>query len=249
VTAQHTYAAAGTYTVTLTVTDDDGATDTETSSVTVTAAPADPNLALDTFSDGGQRARNRRHGWCMDRDRWHHVLGHRRSARVSVPAGRSGRLRLAGVSSQNTRVQHSVKIEQLPTGSGVYLSTLVRATSSGDYAAKVRIESSGRVTLVLTKVVSGTDTALSSIHTVSGLTYTAGMTLNVRVEAQGASPTTLRAKVWAASGTEPASWQVHGNGQHLGTAGARRRGVLPYLSSSATSAVVVRYDDLQATPL
>lgn len=39
VTAQHTYAAAGTYQVTLTVTDDDGAQDTYAEDVTVTAPP------------------------------------------------------------------------------------------------------------------------------------------------------------------------------------------------------------------
>jgi hypothetical protein len=63
----------------------------------------------------------------------------------------------------------------MPTGGGVYTSSVVRSSSAGDYRVKLRIQASGVMTAQLTKVVAGTETALTSQATSPG-TYTAGRT-------------------------------------------------------------------------
>ncbi len=51
----------------------------------------------------------------------------------------------------------------------------------------------------------------------------------MRVKTSGTSPTTVQAKIWAASGTEPASWQVTATEQYRCTPdrGRRRLRLLP----------------------
>jgi len=59
---------------------------------------------------------------------------------------------------------------------------------------------------------------------VSWLTYTSGTTLNLRLQAFGTSPTTVRAKVLAAESAEPTAW-----------------------TSSATGSLVTRFDNYVVT--
>jgi PKD repeat protein len=251
VTASHTYAAAGTYTVTLTVTDDKGATGTKTASVTATAPPTTGVIASDTFSRtvaSGLGTADVGGAWtATGTGTSSSVSGG--SAAVSVSAGRSARLRLGSVSNQDTSLVSTVWLEQAATGGGVYCSFLARSTSTGDYTAKVRIQSTGRVSLQLAKVVGTTETALTTESVVSGITYTPGMKLRIRVEASGVSPTTLRARVWTDGATEPTGWQQTITDSTAGLQSAGAVGLSPYVSASATSPAVVRYDDLSATKL
>src|SRR6185503_3015723 len=109
------------------------------------------------------------------------------SGRVSLPAGRTALLRLGSVSNLDTDVTHVVWTEGMPTGGGVFLSTIVRGAPAGDYRARVKITSAGAVTAGFVRGVGTTETAVGTAPTVPGLTYTAGLRLRVRAQAEGAS--------------------------------------------------------------
>ena len=114
----HTYANAGDYAVTLTVTDNGGATNTVTRTVTATA-PNQP-LAQDTFT----RTVTTGFGTAETGGAWTFAgTGTTASVAdgsgaVSVTAGKTARLTLAGVSSLNTEVTHTLWTEAMPTGGG-----------------------------------------------------------------------------------------------------------------------------------
>ena len=167
------------------------------------------------------------------------------SGRFSLAAGQQGKARLTGVSSQDTDVTYTAWTETLPTGGGLYLGTTVRGTAGGDYRGRVRIQSTGAMIAQLQKVVAGTETTLASAN-VTGLTYVPGMKLRIRVQAQGASPTTLRLKVWEDGTTEPTAWRVTTTDATDGLQVAGSVGFDPFVSGSATTPSVVRYDDLSA---
>jgi hypothetical protein len=70
----------------------------------------------------------------------------------------------------------------------------------------------------------------------------------VRLEVRGASPTTVRAKVWKQGTTEPVTWQRTATDTTSGLQAAGAIGVSPYLSSSANNAPIsVRVDNLSGT--
>jgi hypothetical protein len=82
---------------------------------------------------------------------------------------------------------------------------------------------------------------------ISGLTYTLGDTLNLRVQTTGASPTTIRAKIWKGT-AEPTGWQISTTDGTAGLQTAGSVGLSPYLSSSATNApITLRIDQLTVT--
>ena len=84
-------------------------------------------------------------------------------------------------------------------------------------------------------------------QTVSGLTVAAGDKLNVKVQATGTSPTTLRAKVWKVGTAEPAAWGASTTDTTAALQGAGSIGFEAYLSGSATNAPqVASFDDLWA---
>lgn len=250
-TVAHPYAAAGTYDVTLTVTDDQGATGTLTKPVTVTAPPVNGVVGTDTFGRTvatGYGSADLGGAWTVDAPGSTSSVADG-SGRLSIGIGRTLTTRLPSVSALDTDVVSTAWTEALPTGGGVYLSSAVRATSAGEYRARVRVQANGAVLINVSKVVAGVETAISTQLTIPGLTYTAGTPLKIRVQAVGTGTATVRAKVWVGTGTEPAAWQVSATDAtpELQVAGAV--GLIDYVSGSATSAPVVRHDDLTVTRL
>ena len=114
----------------------------------------------------------------------------------------------------------------------------------------MRLQSNAQVSVQLVRVASnGTETALSPVTTVPGLTYDPAIGVRIRVQATGTSPTTLRARVWSGSAAEPGAWHATATDATAALQVAGGIGLTSYLSGSATNApVVARFDDLSATP-
>jgi hypothetical protein len=98
------------------------------------------------------------------------------------------------VSSTNTDVQVSATTDKNATGGGIYLSVVGRRVAgAGDYRAKVRLQSNGRVGVSLVRVsAAGSETTIANEVTVAGVTYSASTNLRIRLEVTGANPTTVR---------------------------------------------------------
>ena len=222
----HTYAAAGTYSVKLTVTDDDGATDDVTQSVSV-SVPVGP-LAEDAFgrtvTDGWGTADT---GGAWTRYGTASIFSVSGGAgQMRVVAGASGpRVALQSVGSTATRATVKVSADKIADGGGSYVSLGGRATGTNDYRAKVKIAPNGVLTLYLVRVVNNAETTLVSTNLGSAFNYTVGSTLQIRLEVTGTSPTTVRAKVWKTSQTEPSAWQL--DHDRLDGRAADRRGDRP----------------------
>jgi PKD repeat protein len=249
VTASHTYAAAGTYPVKLTVTDNTSMTGTVTKSVTVAPAPGGATLADDSFSRtvaSGFGSAPTGGSWSVPASGIGASVDGT-AGKLSVGAGRSAVLRLSGVSSAATDVVATGWLEEAATGGGVYLGVSPRTTAAAEYRPRIRVLATGAVQIGAITVVSGTETALGAMTTVPGLTYAAGMKLRIRTQADGVSPTTLRAKVWADGAAEPAGWQFSTTDSTAGLQVPGSVGVSVYVSGSATNVpVIIGFDDLHA---
>lgn len=245
-TPSHTYAAGGDYDVTLTVTDQLGATDTVTRQVSVTST--DVPLALDSFDrtvGSGWGSAEVGGAWTPNASANLTVAGGRGLIRMAA-AGSGPSIALGSVSSSDIELRTTLGLDKASTGSGVYVSARPRITAAGSYHANVRYLSNGGVSLILGRVVGSTETTLQTV-TVAGLSVAAGDRVNVKVQAFGTSPTTIRAKVWAVGATEPTAWTASVTDSTSGLQTAGWIGFKAYLSGSATNApVVASFDDLWA---
>ncbi|MFN8078497.1 MAG: hypothetical protein U0Q19_02935 [Kineosporiaceae bacterium] len=166
------------------------------------------------------------------------------SGKISVPAGRAGTMRLGAVSLASTDYTQTFWLESMPTGGGTFVAPLMRTTATGDYRAKVLVNAAGVVQVSLARVVNGAETVVAGPTTVTGLTYTVGTKLRVRAQAAGASPTTLRVRVWKDGANEPTTWQATATDSTGGLQSSGAVGLWTYTSASAVQPSVIRVDDV-----
>ncbi len=245
-TAGHTFAAGGAKTVRLLVTDNLGATAT-VSQVLTASAPAGQPLAADAF---GRTVTN---GWGTADTGGAWMIG--TASRYSVSAGLGSTVIAAGqtnsallpaVVSRDSDLRVTTSVDRLPTGGGVYVGIIGRHTGTNlEYQARVKVRPDGSVGLALFSAPgSATLTTLKPEITVPGASTANTAAVKVRLQVFGATPTTIRAKAWAATGTEPTTWQLTATDSFPGLQAAGSAGMNAYLSSSSTvTPVTVRFAD------
>jgi serine/threonine protein kinase len=168
------------------------------------------------------------------------------TGQVGLPTPRTGYgAYLKDVSSTRTDLTFTFASDKPATGRGMFVYAVGRKIpGSGTYRATIVLRPDGGVALQLSRSErGGTETWIGAYRLIPGLTTDAA--LRVRLQVIGTTPTRLRAKVWAAGGTEP-DWQVSADDatptlQHAGTAGLGA-----FLSRTVTNApVTISVDDLK----
>lgn len=242
-TTTHTYAAAGNYAVKLVVTDNRGGTGTASTNLSVSEAPAGTVLAKDTFARTlaqGLGTADVGGPWTISGSASRYSVSGGVGNWIMPAPGNAPAAYLKNVQAADTDLSFNVSLNKNATGGGVYVSAVGRSVvNQGDYRAKVRFISTGRVYLAIVKLTAaGVETYLTPETLIAGLTGTNGEQIGVRIQVTGQGTTAIKSKVWAASGAEPASWQLEVSDSTAGFQAPGYTGIMAQLSGSATNAPV-----------
>ncbi|MCM3695180.1 right-handed parallel beta-helix repeat-containing protein [Microbacterium oleivorans] len=161
---------------------------------------------------------------------------------ASPRPGRTSRLTLP-IAARDVDSRFTVTVPTLPTsGSGLYLSHGVRATSKGAYLVGVRVMTGGEIDLTLEKRSGAAVTTLERVRLKDRVR--AGATLKVRLQATGSSKVALTGKVWAAGAAESTARTItHTDSSPARIAGSGAAEFSLY-TSALTKALRVGIDDL-----
>lgn len=133
-------------------------------------------------------------------------------------------------------VTASFATDKLATGGSHFCSLAGRYTDVDNcYLARLEFTTTQVVNLTIRQRVAGTETLIGSTIT-TGLTHAAGTRFSVRFRSSG---TSLMAKAWLTSGSEPGSWTDTVTDSSITT--GYRVGVRSILSSSNTNTLPVTY--------
>ena len=157
------------------------------------------------------------------------------------PAGHSSRwLTWARCRSGTWTPRSPLTFPDAPTGSGNFFGyLLLRRQANGSYYRVGLYVTSGGKVFIRGQTNAGAN-LFPDVDT--GLSFAAGDTFLLRVQAEGASPTTIRARAWEQGTAEPASWQATATDT---TAGLQQAGSVGIRTVNLTStATTLRFDDL-----
>ncbi|MFE4228296.1 PKD domain-containing protein [Arthrobacter sp. NPDC056886] len=252
-TVTHAYATAGNYAVKLTVTDDKGASAEATQNVTPQLAPAGSALAKDTFARvvaQGLGTADVGGAWTVSGAVSRYSVSGGVGNWIMQGPGNAPGAYLKNVLAADTDLSFKVSLDKPATGGGVYLAAVGRSVANqGEYRAKVRFTSAGRVSLAIVRTTAaGVETYLAPETVIAGLTGTNSQQLGVRIQVTGQGTTAIKAKLWATSGAEPVAWQLETTDTTAELQAPGYTGVLSQLSGSATNApVTARLSELSLT--
>lgn len=151
---------------------------------------------------------------------------------------------IAPFSSADVSMRADFALDQVPSGDNAFVFYTARVASTQTfYTARVQIASGGAMTLSVRKRIAGVETQLGTFAT--GLTYVAGVVYRLRFAVQGDD---LMAKVWLASGSEPAGWQTTASDTDLTAAGSVGIRTLTGGGLANTPPLVMSFDNLVVTP-
>jgi hypothetical protein len=164
---------------------------------------------------------------------------------VAVPTGsvqQLAQLSSSSVLSVDASVESGFPATPSGTGS-IFSYLLLRGQGSAHYRVGLYVTPAGKVFLrgqthTGASVFADVDTALS---------FSPGATFVLRVQAEGANPTTIRARAWKFGTSEPASWQATASNNTSGLQTAGWIGVRAVNQSAA--AMTVSFDNLAASQL
>jgi hypothetical protein len=128
---------------------------------------------------------------------------------IAIPSGSQQQMaHLGQISARDVDVQITVGFPTAPTGSNRFFGYLLLRRQGGGahYRVGLYVTSGGQVA-IRGQTSSGID-LFSDVTT--GLALSPGDTFLLRVQAQGAIPTTIRARAWEQGTVEPSSWQATG---------------------------------------
>jgi CSLREA domain-containing protein len=168
---------------------------------------------------------------------------------IALTAGANRHLRLASLSEQDIDFTVQIATDKLSEGAdqNVYLA-LRRHDNGNEYRARVRLALNGGVYVQATRVVGGTESAIGTEVRLDTLVRTAGQLFWVRAQGAGASPTTLRIKVWADGTAEPSTWLYTQTNSEASLQSAGAIGLRAFAPTATTNApVTVSFDELTAS--
>ncbi|NYJ06259.1 beta strand repeat-containing protein [Petropleomorpha daqingensis] len=247
-TATHTYAAGGTYTITLTVTDNGGAINTVSHAVTVTQTA--PVIVNDTFNrtvSGGLGTADVGGAWTASAGATRQSVTQNMAIMTLDAAGQNTGSYLGGVAQTSADIRTTVSSTNAPTGNGTYVYVSGRRVNNvGEYRVRIRLLADGTIGLALSRLTGTTEAFPNGEVIVPGVTYTAGMVLNVHVQVFGTGTTTVRASVWT-SGNEPTTWQLTRTDTTAGLQANGGIGLAVHRPSGTTANTAVRFGTLTVT--
>ncbi len=208
-------------------------TTTSTTTTSTTAPPAGLTLAADAFERtiaSGWATADLGGAWTVSSTSAFQVAAG--AGRMSNPAGTSRQAHLRSVSATNTDLLVTLSNDKVATGSGLYVSVIPRSIAgANEYRAVIRTRSDGRYTL---RIDRGS-TIISPEVVLADLTAGVNRRVDLRVQAVGTNPTTIRAKAWASGTPEPGAWARSTTDSTAAMQTAGSVGFSVYLSSSATN--------------
>jgi hypothetical protein len=168
---------------------------------------------------------------------------------LALPAGATRSVFLLSTLATDVDMTFSTSLDKPATGGGIWIYGTVRRTTDGSaYRPKIRIDASGAVYAVISKIVGSTETPLGAAVQVAGLVAVPNVPIHVRARAWGASPTTLQIRAWSDLGIEPVTWSFTATDSTASLQTAGSIGLLAYATSNITNGPIsVRFDDLRAT--
>ncbi|GAA3574387.1 hypothetical protein GCM10022197_34240 [Microlunatus spumicola] len=239
----HTYKGTGSYYVKLAVTDDDGAT----SWIADNVLTGGTTLASDAFQRSGTGWGNADKGgvWTTDPDAGFSLDGEQGELSLSA-AGEGWTATLKDLSTNKANVVGDVTIDKTGVASGTTAAYVLREQADGDYRVKLVFVEKGKLFLVASRVVGGTEKVIKTVKVKT--TYKPGDILRLRASISSAKSAAIKATVWHAGSKEPsAQLSTKDSTKSLRRAGSV--GVWGYQSQSATNAPVqLSFDNLLVTP-